>query len=375
MKQALSIALFVALVSGTPVERQLASINELFKAKGKLYFGSITDPVDIANTQDANTIIADFGAVTPENSMKWDATEPSRGNFNFNGADQFVNFATSHGLTIRGHNLLWHSQLPSWVSAISDPTDLTNVIENHVSTVAGRYAGKIYAWDVVNEIFNEDGTLRDSVFSRVLGDKFVSIAFNAARKADPKAKLYINDYNLDSATYGKVAKGIVPHVKSWRAAGVPIDGIGTQSHLGQGGSSGTLGALQAMSAVVSEVAITELDITNAPANDYVAVTSACLQVSNCVGITTWGTSDAHSWRSSDSPLLFDANYQPKAAYNAIAQLLGGTSTGSGTGTGTGTGGGTAAHWGQCGGSGWTGPTACASPYTCQVSNQWYSQCL
>jgi endo-1,4-beta-xylanase len=153
MKQALSIALFVALVSGTPVERQLASINELFKAKGKLYFGSITDPVDIANTQDANTIIADFGAVTPENSMKWDATEPSRGNFNFNGADQFVNFATSHGLTIRGHNLLWHSQLPSWVSAISDPTDLTNVIENHVSTVAGRYAGKIYAWVRLAAVF------------------------------------------------------------------------------------------------------------------------------------------------------------------------------------------------------------------------------
>jgi endo-1,4-beta-xylanase len=147
MKQALAIVLLAAtLASGTPVERQLASINELFKAKGKLYFGSITDPVDIANTQDANTIIADFGAVSPENSMKWDATEPSRGNFNFDGADQYVDFAVSNGLTVRGHTLLWHSQLPSWVSAISDPNELTEVIETHVSTVAGRYAGKIYAW-------------------------------------------------------------------------------------------------------------------------------------------------------------------------------------------------------------------------------------
>lgn len=95
-----------------------------------------------------------------------------------------------------------------------------------------------------------------------------------------------------SASYGKVTSGIVPHVRDWISAGVPIDGISSQSHLGQGGSSGTLAALQSMSRVVSEVAVNELDITNAPPDDYVAVTSACLQVSNCVGITTWGTSDA-----------------------------------------------------------------------------------
>lgn len=154
MKHTLTIALLTAtLAFAMPVERQLVSINGLFKAKGKLYFGSITDPANLANTQDANTIIANFGAVTAENSMKWDATEPTQGKFNFNGADQVVNFATSNKLTIRGHALLWHSQLPSWVSAISDPKKLTEVIENHISTVAGRYAGKIYAWVCVASVF------------------------------------------------------------------------------------------------------------------------------------------------------------------------------------------------------------------------------
>ncbi|KAH6910268.1 glycosyl hydrolase family 10 protein [Coprinopsis sp. MPI-PUGE-AT-0042] len=320
-----------ALLTATAVN---AALDQKIKAKGKKYYGNILDRNTINDGTVQNILNTEFGAITPENAMKWDATEPNRGQFNFGNADSIANWATSRGKLIRGHTLVWHSQLPGWVSSIGDRNTLTTVMQNHINSVAGRFKGKIYAWDVVNEVLEDNGNFRNSVFYRVLGEEFIDLAFRTARSADPNAKLYINDYNLDYA--GPKIDNTVALIGRIKNRGTPIDGVGTQAHLVAGRLSNFEAQLQKLGSTGLDVAITELDIRitkpvtsqalQQQATDYTTVTKACLNLPKCVGITLWGVSDRHSWvdgtfPGDDAPLLWDDNFNKKAAYTSSDTAL------------------------------------------------------
>ncbi|GAA0683576.1 non-reducing end alpha-L-arabinofuranosidase family hydrolase [Kitasatospora atroaurantiaca] len=332
-------ALVAGVVALLPDFAGAAALGTQAAPSGR-YFGTALAAGRLGDS--AYTAIADreFTMITPENEMKWDAIEPSRGNFTYGGADQIVNHASAHGQRMRGHTLVWHSQLPSWVGSISDATTLRSVMDNHITNEVTHYKGRIYAWDVVNEAFEDGGSgrHRSSVFQNVLGDGFIEEAFRTARNADPSAKLCYNDYNIENWSDAKT-QGVYGMVKDFKSRGVPIDCVGFQSHFGAGGPPGSFQTTLANFAALGvDVQLTELDIAQAPATGYANAANACLSVARCTGITVWGVRDSDSWRSGENPLLFDRNGNPKAAYTAVMNAL---KAASGTGTG-GTGGGSGA---------------------------------
>ncbi|KAF8591199.1 glycoside hydrolase family 10 protein [Ramaria rubella] len=322
-------------VGSSPVGQPDGSgLNKAAKAAGKLYFGSATDNPEFTDAPYLKILnnSAEFGQITPANSMKWDATEPSQNTFTFTEGDAVLNLAKANGQIVRGHNLVWYSQLPSWVtSGTWTNATLTAVIQNHIANVAGHYKGEVYCWDAVNEPFNDDGTLRTDVFYNTIGESYISIALQAARAADPNAKLYINDYNIEGP--GAKSTAMINLVTSLKAAGVPIDGIGVQGHLIVGElPSGIQQNLEAFAALGVEVAITELDIRmTLPSTaallaqqqqDYQTVISACQAVPACVGLTVWDYTDKYSWVPSTfsgqgAACPWDQNLLIKPAYNGI----------------------------------------------------------
>ena len=304
-------------------------------AQSGRYFGTAIAAGRLGDSAYTTIAAREFNMVTPENEMKPDATEPQRGQFNFTSGDQVYNWATQHGMKVRGHTLAWHSQQPGWMQSLSGST-LRQAMIDHINGVMAHYKGKLAYWDVVNEAFNEDGTRRQSNLQGT-GNDWIEVAFRTARTADPSVKLCYNDYNIENWSYAKT-QGVYNMIRDFKSRGVPIDCVGLQTHFTGGSSlpSNFQTTLSSFAALGVDVALTEADVTNASTTQYAGLTQACMNVARCVGITVWGVRDSDSWRSSESPLLFDGNGNKKAAYTSVLNALnaaGPITTGSPTPTG------------------------------------------
>jgi endo-1,4-beta-xylanase len=315
-------------------------------------------PILMGTALSANNLLSlaaqEFNYVTPENEMKWQSVQGSEGNFSFGSADNIVNWAQRNNMKVKGHTLVWHNQLPNWVSSINSRDRLLAVMKKHIETVMGHFGNKLIAWDVVNEAISTDSDvgsgnaqMRPSVFYRLLGEDFIPLAFKYARDyADANnmkdMKLYYNDYSIDADN--DKSRFLRKKVKEWLAAGVPIDGIGFQMHIGPPNNIPTVQSVKDnidyYTGLGLDVLISEWDInlcgskvTSAQQTEfYRGITKVCVGNPKCAAITFWGVNDGNSWLNSFSgslcngsnsqSLLFN-NGQKKPVYTEVLNGLNG----------------------------------------------------
>jgi endo-1,4-beta-xylanase len=291
-----------------------------------------------------------FSTVTPENAMKWESVEATRGTYTWQAADRLVNSARRNGQLVRGHTLVWHSQLPTWLATTApdgsqsttlSKAELRAVLKKHIRDEVRHFRGRIWQWDVVNEAFNDDGTLRNSIWLQKLGPGYLADAFRWAHEADPHAQLFYNDYNIEFT--GPKSNAVYRLVKDLKARGVPIHGVGFQTHLDtQYGFPDLRANLQRFADVGLNVAETEVDVrtfvkegTNTPVSGlaqsaqeayWSQTLQACLAVRRCISYTVWGVADSNSWipgvfKGEGAALLYDDALKPKRQYTVLQQDL------------------------------------------------------
>ncbi len=299
-----------------------------------LRVGTAVDMDALANDATYNNLVGEqFNTVTPENVMKWQLVEPTRGQFTWGPADALIDYAQAHGQLVRGHTLVWHNQLPTWLTGSTFTNDeLRAILRQHIIDEVTHFKGKIWQWDVVNEAFNDDGTLRDTLWLRQLGPDYIADAFRWAHQADKRALLFYNDYNIEGITAKSTA--VYELVKKLRAEGVPVQGVGIQGHFGtQYGFNGDVPEnMTRFAALGVDVAVTEADVrsvlpmdnpkTQAQAQGYSVLMQACLLVKRCLSYTVWGFSDKYQWvpgvfQGQGSAAIYTENFTPKPAYRAL----------------------------------------------------------
>jgi endo-1,4-beta-xylanase len=288
-----------------------------------------------------NEILArEFNMVTPEVSMKFDATEPARNLYTFNEGDTLVAFAKMHNMQVRGHNLVWYKALPSWLTSGTFSRDeLIGILRDHILTEVSHYRGQVDIWDVVNEAINDDGTLQDSIWLRGIGPDYIDMAFRWAHEANPEALLFYNDYGGEGL--GQKSDAIYNLVKGMIQRGVPINGVGLEMHVSLDAyphPEDVLANIKRLAALGLEVQITEMDVKiqddarpmqarlDAEAQIYHDMLNACLTVKQCTAFVMWGFTDRYSWIPDatghpDAPLIFDSAYRPKPAFFALVNVL------------------------------------------------------
>ena len=334
---------------------------------GLFYLGAAVNENTILgmDSKSKKIINTQFNTITPENSLKWMFIQPEPNKFDFKAADKYVEMGLKNDMYIVGHALVWHSQLADFMQNVDNPKQMQEYFENHIKTLVSRFKGKINAWDVVNEAFEEDGTLRQSVFYNNLGETYIEKAFKLAHKMDPEANLIYNDYNVYKP---EKRAGILNMVKQFIANGTKIDGVGVQAHWDLKSPS-----LEVIEEIILDihaagvsVSFTELDISVLPspwemvgaevsqnfskfegdptmdpypnglpdavqdqlAKRYQDIFNLFVKHSDKIErVTFWGVMDKHSWLNdwpikgrTNYPLLFDRNYKPKTAYKRLLEL-------------------------------------------------------
>jgi endo-1,4-beta-xylanase len=277
----------------------------------------------------------EFSSFTPENAFKPSVIHPEEGLFDFKHADDLVDLAARSGKRIHGHTLVWSHDIPPWMERFrGDKQRLTEILISHVTQVVSRYKSRVSSWDVVNEAFNEDGSMNENLWRSTIGDEYIQLAFSAAAEADPGALLFYNDNLMEVNSVKRLS--VIDHLNLIRRNNVRVDGIGMQCHISVAKPS-QVNICEAIQSVASSnylLHISELDISTGAEPDvdtlqfqarrYCDIFKACNKVlpELCHGITLWGISDADSWirhvmNVNDHPLLFDENYRPKPAYHAL----------------------------------------------------------
>jgi len=357
----------VFLAVGAAHAQTAATLKDAYE--GVFRIGAALNPAQFEERDPrGNPIIAaQFDTISPENVLKWGLVHPRPDGYNFDAADRYVAFGEKHKMFIVGHCLVWHSQTPRWVFEDDQgkPLGRAALLERmraHIRTVVGRYKGRIHGWDVVNEALNEDGTMRQSPWYRIIGEDYLLKAFQFAHEADPQAELYYNDYSLENEAK---RKGALDLIRNLKVAGASVTAIGLQdhNHMDSPTASQEAQTIEAFAALGVRVNISELDVdvlprttrqntadisaTAAPAGNsnpypnglpdemqqalakrYAELFDVFVQHRDVIGrVTFWGVTDGDSWLNNfptrgrtNYPLLFDRQGKAKPAFNTVLRI-------------------------------------------------------